>query len=783
MKRNSKLLCAMLSVLLILSVCGSLLTSAEAFSYSFTEKADKTYSVTDGVLYREFDLTSGIVGSSGNGFTVSASALEFGLENYTVLAYSGVAGGSATLDQHYQIATDAGYEVVAIINGSFFSMDYKDGIPNGTNGNCGYLNEYLVSNGVIYSGDNDNAATDYDGMLCIGSDGTLTAVSASMLHYNLYFNGTEVPSGLGYINKTAGCNNAANWGNQFYYFDCHSGDLLDETSLSKALTYEVCPGYEILCRKLNHTDLTIGGTLEAEVLSVRENAYGGTIGADEFILFVKADSPLASQAAALEAGDSVSISAFETVSEASAATSSSASIIANVGFLVKDGKDLTSSDSFNLNAAHSNTQMARWTAFGTKEDGSWVFFTTEGASTGANGSVTLQDVAQAMIELGCTTVIRMDGGGSSAMYVCDDGSGNPGFLQASSREVADCIMLVKKSSPALQTSDERKQEVQDLIEQAEVKKTDSYVANALAYAVNVTERTDAVSGDYLLAYMKLRYALSGKNALGDLMSEVAGITFSDYSEYVLSNLRTAYQNASSVFGNANATAAEVEAAYAELRTWYMLSGDVEIDGKTYSTVDTGIYLTGLNLSILTNYCSIYTPGTNVSGVNLNWSQVTLLRYSTDAEAFLIEDNFFGAGNPTMILSRLGFEVVPDDCLVIGTHGDTGTAGESNRTLAAKGTKGQMLVLYGIDLESNTTGVGAYFAFEKVPAKYPKGDIDGNGVLDAKDYMKLKRHVLSTYTLTEDEASRADVDNSGKIDARDYMMVKRAFLGTYEFPTD
>ncbi len=60
-----------------------------------------------------------------------------------------------------------------------------------------------------------------------------------------------------------------------------------------------------------------------------------------------------------------------------------------------------------------------------------------------------------------------------------------------------------------------------------------------------------------------------------------------------------------------------------------------------------------------------------------------------------------------------------------------------------------------------------------------GDLDMNNEIQVKDYMKLKRIVLDTYTADETELLLADVNADGEIDAQDYMMVKRHVLGTYE----
>lgn len=61
----------------------------------------------------------------------------------------------------------------------------------------------------------------------------------------------------------------------------------------------------------------------------------------------------------------------------------------------------------------------------------------------------------------------------------------------------------------------------------------------------------------------------------------------------------------------------------------------------------------------------------------------------------------------------------------------------------------------------------------------KCDVNGNGVLDARDVAMIKRAVLGTLTLNGEQLKIADADEDGRITAKDYAMAKRAFLGTYE----
>ena len=60
----------------------------------------------------------------------------------------------------------------------------------------------------------------------------------------------------------------------------------------------------------------------------------------------------------------------------------------------------------------------------------------------------------------------------------------------------------------------------------------------------------------------------------------------------------------------------------------------------------------------------------------------------------------------------------------------------------------------------------------------RGDADGNGRIDAKDYMMAKRCVLGSYIPTETQKMGADADGNGKVEAKDYLKIKSHVLGTY-----
>lgn len=59
-----------------------------------------------------------------------------------------------------------------------------------------------------------------------------------------------------------------------------------------------------------------------------------------------------------------------------------------------------------------------------------------------------------------------------------------------------------------------------------------------------------------------------------------------------------------------------------------------------------------------------------------------------------------------------------------------------------------------------------------------GDLNGDDTISAMDYLLLKRAVLGSYDLTDDQSVAADVNWDGEVNSLDYMLVKRHVLGTY-----
>lgn len=514
-----KVLQSTLSLVLVLAFCLSVCISVSAYTFSMTKTTG--HNVKTGVAYAKYNVTSKV-----NGNTLACTTLTFNPSNgYIPMAFQGYAGTSGTLATQYSIATNKyGYDVAGVINGAFFSM----GTPYGTLSGISISNGKIVGAHLGYS----------DSVVAFGSDGSMNIVG-SALKYTVTIGDKSYPDMLYYINKTSGSADAGNWSERFYYFDTSCGTKCD--------SYSVCPGTEILCKKLDNTDLAVGQTLVGEVISVTKNTYGGALGdsgvySDNFILFMRSGSTYESYISGLKAGDKISINTEETIESSRAIMEKANSVITNVGWLVKNGVDQTLIQS--AIGTHSVTLQARWTAFGTKADGSYVFFTSEGGSTGSGGSLTLRDVAQAMINMGCTNVIRMDGGGSSAMYVSNTGSGSAGYVQSSSRSISDCILVVSRASATNATV---KSNLLSKINSAEsyaaIMPSDSLTA-AINSAKAVYNSGTSVMGDHKRAIMELSGVATAKGVLQSALDKAVAADIASYSDLALDRITYAYKEAS-----------------------------------------------------------------------------------------------------------------------------------------------------------------------------------------------------------------------------------------------
>lgn len=348
--------------------------------------------------------------------TATAHIIEFNpADGYVPMAYTGNGGYVSLTGTHVDAAIAEGYDVAGAINGSFFVM--ATGAP------CGML----ISDGkIIYT----HQGLKNESVVTFDKDGKLALVTSS-LNFKLSFKGSTVPVGLGLINKVfSACELVSGSESKFHYYDIDAGEISDS---------EVS-GYEIICEKQYGTSLAVNKTLKGNVVEIKSNSYYGATKLKEdnqFVIFIKSDSPSVNKVEGLEAGDVIAIEVTETSAASVPAMESAVSCMSSAYWLVKNGRDLTDTQATII---HDTSLPRAWTAFGTKEDGTYVFWASSEVDDNKENAVSLKDVADIMMEMGCTNVIRLDGGGSTSMYAQGEN------VMTTTRKVCDVLLVVNKDS-------------------------------------------------------------------------------------------------------------------------------------------------------------------------------------------------------------------------------------------------------------------------------------------------------------------------------------------------
>ena len=301
-----------------------------------------------------------------------------------VVAFGTTLYGTSPMNKTIKTLEEQGYSMVAGINGSFF--DRSTGIPYGI----------VVTNSILRSGGSANAV----GFLADGSALIGDPVVAVTLDY-----GADTPLLLNY-NKAMTTQNGVLLYSQDY--DTRTKNTIE--------------GYHVIVRPVGSraAELRLGQSLTVEVIGMVEDTKSCSIPEDGFLLAIANDTAYKSALAALKGmvmGQQMTIqvtcaSGWENVTSAAGGGD----------MLVENGQVCTD---FTLDSAK---KMAARTAIGVTRDGSLILYTCDEA--GNSDGLTLAQLAERMLALGCQTALNLDGGGSSTLYtaalgtrnVCSDGN-------------------------------------------------------------------------------------------------------------------------------------------------------------------------------------------------------------------------------------------------------------------------------------------------------------------------------------------------------------------------
>ena len=390
------------SLLLSLSLISALTLPAAA-----SNALGEDLSAKDTLLHQETQLSTNVFWST----TYSDLRTE-NLITYTpnkavtpIVTYGDALTDRSSVADMAALLEEDGYRVVAGINGDFYNV--STGLPIGM----------VVTEGLLRSSDAGYYAIGFraDGSAILGKPGVKVSANLGYAVDDGFGNSTELVRPVAAVNKAR-----TNSGLYLYTYDFNAKHTTGTTE----------PGINVVCT-VEQGKLAIGSTVTLRVDRVEETAVT-SLAPDQIVL-----------SANLQA-DSYYTTALQNIPQGSELT---LTVSANDGWedveyaigalycLAENGAVVP-----NL-AAGSNPR----TAVGQKADGTLVFYTIDGRKTGYSIGASLSQVGERLLELGCQTVLCLDGGGSTNLAVTTPDSTAATIINRPSetgRKVTNQVFLV-----------------------------------------------------------------------------------------------------------------------------------------------------------------------------------------------------------------------------------------------------------------------------------------------------------------------------------------------------
>jgi len=321
---------------------------------------------------------------------------------YPVVAYGNDIYGAAGFKTVIGYAQNAGQNVIAAINGDYFTM--ANGVATGM----------VIKEGIIRTSESSAYTTVglyEDGSAIIGRSGLQVKA-----HYT-DGSGTAVSNGM-HLNKA---------------LTKVSGIVLyteDYNNSNKA----TIPSYNVRLR-ITEGEPRINTVMRTEVVSVEEASGAVTLNAGEVVLSMASATEYVNtlaQLKSLQVGQEVDF------------TFDADEAWTDVAYAVGGGEKLLTNGQ-NVAPATNKTRAPR-TAIGIKADGSVIFYTVDGRQSGYSKGTYLSELAGRLQELGCVEAVNMDGGGSTAMLAIYPGNSDTSVVNKPSegalRSCGNYVLLV-----------------------------------------------------------------------------------------------------------------------------------------------------------------------------------------------------------------------------------------------------------------------------------------------------------------------------------------------------
>ena len=424
----------MTSLLLSFSLLGALSLPAAA-----SEALGEDLSAKDTVIHEETQLSTNVFWSTAYSDLRTENLITYS-PNKTVtpiVTYGGVLTDRSSVADMANALEGELSRVVAGINGDFYNV--STGLPIGL----------VITDGVLRSSDAGYYAIGFraDGTAVLGKPGV--KVSADL--------GYAVDDGSGspveLIRPVIAVNKArTNSGVFLYTYDFNAKHTTGTTEA----------GVNVVCT-VEQGQLAIGSTVTARVERVEETTVTA-IQPDQIVLSANANA------------DAYYTNALRNMSAGSEVT---LTVSANAGW---DDVEYAVGALYCLaeNGAVASGLAAGVnprTAVGQKADGTLVFYTIDGRRSGYSIGASLAQVGQRLVELGCETVLCLDGGGSTNLAVTTPDSTDASIINRpseSNRKVTNQIFLVASNRSS------------GRLDHFYVKAASDYVLAGSSVAVNVT---------------------------------------------------------------------------------------------------------------------------------------------------------------------------------------------------------------------------------------------------------------------------------------------------------
>ena len=390
------------SLLLSFSLLGALTLPAAA-----SEALGEDMSAKDTVIHQETQLSTNVFWSTAYSDLRTENLITY-TPNKTVtpiVTYGDVLTDRSSVAAMAGTLEAEGYRVVAGINGDFYNV--STGLPIGL----------VVTEGILRSSDAGYYAIGFraDGTAVLGKPGVKVSADLGYAVDDGSGSSTELIRSVAAVNKAR-----TNSGLFLYTYDFNAKHTTGTTET----------GVNAVCT-IERGELSIGSTVTARVDRVEETTVTA-IQPDQIVLSANANA------------DAYYTNALRNMPVGSEVTFT---VTANSGWedvdyavgalycLAQDGVVTTGL------ATGANPR----TAVGQKADGTLVFYTIDGRKTGHSIGASLTQIGKRLLELGCETVLCLDGGGSTNLAVTTPDSTTASIINRpseSNRKVTNQVFLV-----------------------------------------------------------------------------------------------------------------------------------------------------------------------------------------------------------------------------------------------------------------------------------------------------------------------------------------------------